>query len=306
MSPLTLNLDPKPPYDFNLSAQIFIDGDDRIRRYLNGRFTKILRINKKLILLSLTSEGSVEYPKLKAELRTDQKISSEDKIEAMKLANKLFSLDLDLKPFYGTVKNDEVLKKITQELYGLKSPTTETVFEALVDSIIEQQISLKVANTLEHRVIKKFGDVLTLDENSYYAYPTPDNLVSASVDDLRECGLSQRKAEYVVGLSRQISNGGLDLEKIKGYEDSDRIIKELDEIRGIGVWTAELTMIRSMQKWDAFPADDLGLRRVISKYYRNGESISAEEARKIAEPWKAWKGLAAYYLIVADMLSVAI
>ena len=74
-----------------------------------------------------------------------------------------------------------------------------------MDSIIEQQISLKVANTLEHRVIKKFGDVLTLDENSYYAYPTPDNLVSASVDDLRECGLSQRKAEYVVGLSRQIS-----------------------------------------------------------------------------------------------------
>ena len=157
---------------------------------------------------------------------------------------------------------------------------------------------------MEHRVIKKFGDVLTLDENSYYAYPNPDNLVKASVVDLRECGLSQRKAEYVVGLSRQISNGGLDLEKIKGYEDSDRIIKELDEIRGIGVWTAELTMIRSMQKWDAFPADDLGLRRVISKYYRDGKSISAEEARKIAEPWKVWKGLAAYYLIVADMLGV--
>ena len=63
-------------------------------------------------------------------------------------------------------------------------------------------------------------------------------------------------------------------------------------------------MIRSMQKWDAFPADDLGLRRVISKYYRDGKSISAEEARKIAEPWKLWKGLVAYYLIVADMLGV--
>jgi len=80
----------------------------------------------------------------------------------------------------------------------------------------------------------------------------------------------------------------------------------MDELKGIGVWTAELTMLRSMQKWDAFPADDLGLRRTIANYYRNGKKIASTEARKIAEPWGEWKGLAAYYLVVAETLEISV
>ena len=60
-------------------------------------------------------------------------------------------------------------------------------------------------------------------------------------------------------------------------------------------------MLRGMQRLEALPADDLGLRRVISRYYRNGKTIKSAEARKIAEKWGEWKGLAAYYLVVAEM-----
>ncbi len=60
-------------------------------------------------------------------------------------------------------------------------------------------------------------------------------------------------------------------------------------------------MLRGMQRLEALPADDLGLRRVISRYYFGGKRISSAEARLIAEAWREWKGLAAYYLVVADM-----
>jgi DNA-3-methyladenine glycosylase II len=198
------------------------------------------------------------------------------------------------------------MAQLTRKLRGLKIPTTPTVFEALVDSIVEQQISLKVANSLENRIIKKFGESLDLDGATYFAYPTPQQLASVSIEELRQCGLSIRKGEYIKEASMLIADGKLNLEKLKNHESSEQIIGELDQIRGIGVWTAELTILRGMQRLDALPADDLGLRRVISRYYRGGKAISSEEARQIAESWGEWKGLAAYYLVVADMKNIEI
>jgi DNA-3-methyladenine glycosylase II len=63
-------------------------------------------------------------------------------------------------------------------------------------------------------------------------------------------------------------------------------------------------MFRGMQRLEALPADDLGLKRVISRYYRDGKVIQSAEARRIAKNWGDWKGLAAYYLVVADMKDI--
>jgi len=77
--------------------------------------------------------------------------------------------------------------------------------------------------------------------------------------------LSGRKAEYIRDVSRLVMEG-LDLEGLRSYDERS-VIEEMSKIRGVGIWTAEMTMIRGMQKFDAIPADDLGLRRVISHYY---------------------------------------
>ncbi len=293
-----------PPFRFDLSAEIFANGDRRIRNYENGRFWQVIRVNGKLILAIIEAAGTVDKPKVSVELRSNSAIAAEDKRKAEETVKSLFSLDLDLKPFYETVKNNKIMAHLTRELWGLKSSTTQTVFEALVDSIVEQQISLKVANVIECRITKKFGGILNLEGNTYYAYPTPQNLASASIEEIRQCGLSLRKAEYIKEVSTLITQGKLDLEKLRNYESAEQIIKELDEIRGIGVWTAELTMLRGMQRLEALPADDLGLRRVISHYYCDGKIITGAEARQIAKVWGGWKGLAAYYLVVANMKGV--
>jgi DNA-3-methyladenine glycosylase II len=295
-----------PPFSFSLSSEIFADGDRQIRNYEQERFWQVLRVNDKLVLATVKEVGTVDNPKVFVELKSGKPITTVDKQRAEEAVNALFHLDLDLKPFYETVKNDKTMADVTTKLWGLKSPTTPTVFEALVDSIVEQQISLKVANSLEARIIKKFGDTLDLDGDVYYVYPTPQSLAAVSIEALRGCGLSFRKAEYIKGAATLIAEGKLDLEGFRSYERSEQIIKELDEIRGIGVWTAELTMLRGMQRLEALPADDLGLRRVIARYYRDGKPIKSAEARRIAENWGEWKGLAAYYLVVADMKNITL
>jgi len=291
-----------PPFSFDLGAEIFTNGDRQIRTYEKGRFQQIIRANGKLILATVESAGTVDKPKLCAELRSDRELTQEDKKKAEEAISVLFNLNFDLAPFYEQVKTDKVMACLTQKLRGLKSPTTQTVFEALVDSIVEQQISLKVANGMEKKLIKKFGDALGLEGEVYYAYPTPQKLASASSEALRQCGLSFRKAEYIKSVSTLIMEGKLDLEKLKNYDSDDEIIRELDRVRGVGVWTAELTMLRGMQRLEALPADDLGLRRTISHYYCNGKMITPAEARQIAKGWGKWKGLAAYYLVIAEML----
>jgi DNA-3-methyladenine glycosylase II len=303
---MKMNLKPAPPYDFDLSAAIFSGGDGEIRQYANNIFHQVIQVDKQLILISVQSVGTVNNPKLEIDLTSDTKIEARTPSRAEEIIGSILNLKLDLMSFYETAKKDKVLSLITQELRGLKSPITPTVFEALVDSIIEQQISLTVAHVLQNRLIKFFGGVLRIGQQKYYAYPGPEALASASIDELRKCGLSARKAEYVQGISRLITGGQLNLEKFKTYKDSEKIIEEMDQIRGIGLWTSELTLIRGIGKLDVIPADDLGLKKIIGHYYFEDARILSQDARLVADKWDGWKGLASFYLVMATIKGIEV
>jgi DNA-3-methyladenine glycosylase II len=296
----------RKPYDFDVSCRVFSDGDPQIRIYEKKKFWQILRVNDKLIYVAITSSGTVEEPEVAIELQSDVDIYGEDKEQVITIISTMFNLDFDLTVFYEAVRKDGTMVSLTQTLPGLKNPTTPTVFEALVDSIIEQQISLKAAHHIERKIIKTFGSSLTLGNNEYYAFPTPEQLNSAPVDKVRECGVSYRKAEYIKGISERIVEGTLDLERFKGYKKTDQILDDLCRIRGIGKWTAELTAIRGLNRLELFPADDIGVRRVIAHYYCSDEKISSDSAREIAERWGNWKGLASFYLIIAEMQNITV
>jgi len=285
---------------------VFSDGDFQIRKYEEGKFWQVLMINNKLIFIKVKSSRNADELELSIELKSNEDIFDTDIEPIKKIVSDIFNLDFNLKFFYDEVKNDKIMSKLTKMLFGLKTPTTPTIFEALVDSIVEQQISLKAAHSIERKIVKKFGSALNIERRVYYAHPTPEQLNNASSDELRECGLSFRKVEYIKDISKLIVERKLDLEKFKEYENINEIIDELCKIRGIGKWTAELTVIRGLNGFNSFPADDIGIRRVISHYYCNDKRISAFDARKIAKKWGKWKGLAAFYLIIAEIQDIKI
>jgi DNA-3-methyladenine glycosylase II len=292
-----------PPFDFDLTARIFSHGDEQIQAYSEGEYSRVLGIDDRLMLASVRSTGTVDEPELLVKLGSNTEISKDDVTAAKKSISTIFDVGLDLVPFYRAVASDKTMTKIVEKLNGLKICSTPTAFEALVSSIVEQQISLNVALSLERKLIKKFGEKLVLGTDDYYAFPTPDKLCLGTLGQFRACGLSKSKAEYIRGISKLLSNRELNLEEMKSM-DEEAIIKELLEIRGVGVWTAELTMIRGMQKYDTMPADDLGLRRCVAGYYTGGKPVSGHEARTIAEKWNPWRGYASFYLVAAEMMGV--
>ena len=171
----------------------------------------------------------------------------------------LLSINDDMDPFYQAVAGDPILADLTVRLRGVRAPVTLTVFEALADSIIEQQISLKAAHSIENRLIRAVGKQLVLDGTVYYCYPDPEILATTADSTFRACGLTVRKGEYIRDVSRLILAGDLDVEGFRQFPDTESVIEELVKIRGIGRWTAELTILRGLHRPDAFPADDVGV-----------------------------------------------
>ena len=302
---MIIKIIPKSPFNFELSVKIFSNGDPQIQRYEKGFYWQLIWLNNKLVLITVRSLGSVDKPELSVSIKPDNELNKKDNVLARKILTSIFNLDFDLKYFYEDMHEDSIMSKLTLKLRGLNNPTTPTFFEAIVSSMIEQQISLKAARSIETKMIKEFGNILQLDGETYYSFPTPETLSNLEKEDLREYGLSFRKAEYVIDLSKCIEENKLDLNELKTKSTSE-IISELLKIRGIGVWTAELAVIRGIHRLVALPADDIGLRRVVSHYYNNDEPISADELRRIAKGWGRWSGLAAFYLVVADIMSIKI
>jgi DNA-3-methyladenine glycosylase II len=302
----TFNIKALVPFDFHLSSHIFSDGDKNIRKYANNHFWQAVNVNDKILFLYIESVGDLENPELAVSVESEVELSPEILNSTPIIVYKIFNLGLDLRPFYEAMQKDEIMNEIVKQLYGLKNPSTPTLFEAVVDSIVEQQISLKAAHNIENRVIKNFGSSIDLYGQKYYSYPQPEDLAHLDLQKLRDCGLSFRKAEYIRDLSQKILNNDVDFNSLEKMDSTEEMIEEIIKIRGIGVWTAELALLRGLGRLDAIPADDIGLQRVISHFYREDEKISAEELREIAISWGKWKGLASYYLIVAELMNIEI
>ncbi len=107
-------------------------------------------------------------------------------------------------------------------------------------------------------------------------------------------------------ISPQIVSASLDPENFRTYQDTEMTISELTKIQGIGQWTAEFTVLRGLHRPDAFPADDISVLRSIARFSMNDTNISAAQARSSPERWGPWKGGAAYYLEIADLLGISL
>ena len=178
-------------------------------------------------------------------------------------------------------RKDDVLQGIINEFDDLELVSRGDLFYTLIRSVIGQQISVKAASTVWSRFCERIGDI------------EPKNILSADIGELRSCGLSKRKAEYVIG----ISESWPDYHSLNWKEMSDEeIIEELTKLRGVGKWTAEMILIFTMLRPDVFPIGDIGMIRGIEKSYNSGERMSREELYAISEKWKPWRTVACCFM----------
>jgi DNA-3-methyladenine glycosylase II len=208
--------------------------------------------------------------------------------------------ELDLKHFYQLIAGNPKLAFIKQKLFGLKPSRPASLFEMAVTAITEQQISLASAYSIRYKIIKRFGEPV----EDMWLFPEPAALAHASVEDLRQCGLSRQKSDYIRGLASEIATGKLDLDNLKAT-DTSKARELLMNLRGFGRWSADYVLVRGLARTDSVPSDDLGIRDVIGRYLGSGHRLTAEEANEKLEPFRPYRGLLAFYLLVAHRMKIS-
>jgi DNA-3-methyladenine glycosylase II len=209
------------------------------------------------------------------------------------LALWLTSGDLDLRPFYRITAAHPVMAPIAKRLRGLKPLRPASLFEMAIITITEQQLSLAAAFHIRSRLVERFGRPI----EDHWVVPTADAIAKASLRDLRACGLSHRKAEYVRDFARRVVSGELDLEGLKQRKDSE-IRDCLMRCRGFGAWSVEYFLIRGLGRWNALPSEDVGLRRTIGLHLAHRRRLSPGQLERALSPFAPFRGLAAFYLAV--------
>ncbi|BBO59757.1 DNA-3-methyladenine glycosylase [Mycoavidus sp. B2-EB] len=181
------------------------------------------------------------------------------------------------------VKRDRILKKVIPKFGPVHLVGRGEPFVTLARSIVGQQISVKAAQTVWQRVQKTCPKL------------TPKQFLKLDCDTLAQCGLSKRKAEYILDLAQHFVSGALHVDKWATMDD-EAVIIELTQIRGIGRWTAEMFLIFNLLRPNVLPLDDVGLIRAISLNYFSGEPVTRSEAREVAANWEPWRTVATWYM----------
>lgn len=146
-------------------------------------------------------------------------------------------------------------------------------FATLLSVIVSQQLSTQVAANIRARLEKSCRGVITHRK-----------ILNRSDAQLRACGLSRQKVEYIRGLARMVAERRLDLDALHGLDSAD-VIDALIEVRGIGKWSAEIYAMFALQRRDIFPAGDLALQVAVQRYARMQTRPDAKRTAAFAERW---------------------
>lgn len=170
---------------------------------------------------------------------------------------------------YGQVElehlkeNDRLLGAVIERIGRIERAVNPNLFEALIHSIVSQQISNKAAATVWARVQERFGEI------------TPQAIAVAPVEAVQQCGMSMRKASYIKGLGDAVVQGELNIEAFPSLPDEE-IIRRLSAQKGVGIWTAEMLMIFSMQRPNVVSWGDLAIRRGMMMLYGHEQLARAD------------------------------
>jgi DNA-3-methyladenine glycosylase II len=173
----------------------------------------------------------------------------------------------------------------------------------VVLAILGQQIATNVARIIRTLIIETHGPTQVFDGEDFYAFPRPETLGGLSIEELRGMKLSQRKAEYVQGISLAAKDYSPDFspdgfESLHRMSDED-VVASMVALRGLGIWTAQWVLIRALGRPDALPLGDLALRRVVSRVYFEGVEINDAQLGEFAQRWSPWRAYATVYLFTA-------
>lgn len=181
-------------------------------------------------------------------------------------------------------KSDPVLRGIIERIGPCRMEFGPPEFHSLAEAIVYQQLHGKAAVSIFKRFAELTGDPVT-----------PQGILKLTDDQLRAAGLSKQKSSYLKDLAAKTRDGLLDFQKLAALPDEE-VIQHLTQVKGVGVWTAQMFLMFTLRRLDVLPTGDYGVQAAIKKAYGKRKMPKPKDMEKIARAWSPYRSIACWYL----------
>ncbi len=244
----------RPPYRLDLTANVLRRLSTNVVDLYDGTtYRRLIGDPHDPALLSVAQPGP-------AELHVE--VEGGGAFDAARVVERLLGTDVDLTPFDRAAAGVPWLAPLAAGARGVKPPRYPTLWEACVNAIVYQQISIHAAGAILRRAIERYARAVPVGAERLHAFPGPQTLVDADPEEMRGLGLSVNKVVALRSAGRAILEGALD-EAALAERPTPELLAELATQRGIGPWTAAVIALRGFGRLDLFPMNDSGVARGI-------------------------------------------
>jgi DNA-3-methyladenine glycosylase II len=260
--------------------------DDCLHVIKENEIIKAVEVGGKPFLLRITSQNET----LQIEILKGTP-TKEDEVLLIAYITEWFDLNTAIEPFYKLLKKDKRLAYMSKEFEGLRLVGINDLFEALCWSIIGQQINLTFAYKLKRRLVEKYGTAIEYECELHYIFPASEILAKVTVEELRAMQFSGSKAKYLIGAAQAFASKELSREVLLALPSVEHQIEALTSLKGIGVWTANYALMKSLRVPGSIPHGDVGL---LNALVNHGVIKDRSELKKIDALFRKYKGRESY------------
>lgn len=247
-----LSVPVQPPYRLDLTATVLRRlSTNVVDIFEGGVYRRLVGNPAQPALLAVTQVG----PELLA-----VRVEGDARLDVAGLVRRLLGTEVDLTYFYAAAADFAWLARIVAAARGVKSPRYPSLWEAIVNAVVYQQISIHAAGAILRRIIERYAPLRTLDGTVLAAFVEPQTIVNADALELRALGLSTNKIVALRTLGRAILDGELAENELEPLSTPDLVVR-LATFKGIGPWTAAVIALRGFGRLDIFPLKDSGVAR---------------------------------------------
>ncbi len=270
-----------------------------VDRWDGRRYRRVLAVGDDAVEIAVAQTGPADRPRIAIDVAESRPVPGAGPA-ARKAVERLLGIGRDLAGFYRAAARDRRLGPLARRFRGAKPPRFPTLFEALVNAIACQQLSLSVGIRLLNRLAEACGRPFPTDGGAARAFPCPADVAALGPNVLRRLGFSRAKARALLGVAAAVVEGRLDPEALEAGDD-ESVASRLMDLRGIGRWSAEYALLRGLGRLNVFPGDDAGARNGIRRWLRLGNPPDRERVRRILSRWEPYAGLVYFHLLLGRL-----
>jgi DNA-3-methyladenine glycosylase II len=296
----TFWLDPLPPFRLDLTVwALRRKARNLIDQWDGACYTRVLLLDGQPVKMTVSQPSTEKDARL---LVTATCMTPLTHLPARisHVLERVLGYTIDVSAFVNLARRDQWIAPLAQRFLGLKPPRFPTLFEAALNAVACQQVSLDVGILLLNRLTEHYGLRWPDEQNNLVAFPEPEQLVAVSEEQLRVLGWSHHKARAALDLARLLVEQPSFLSSLEP-QSNESICQTLLPLRGIGRWSAEYMLLRGFGRIDMFPGDDVGARNKLQALLGHSEQFTYARIKEITSHWQPYAGFVYFHLLLGQL-----